>query len=87
MPAVFIPIALKYTGSVRKNDETDASRLQAVPCGARVDDTQVVFVDSKRAPIPYRKHNTPITEAYHVVKKRYQIRAGHKLIQKVNNFI
>ena len=57
---------------MRKNDETDASRLQAVPCGARVDDTQVVFVDSKRAPIPYRKHITPITEAYHVVKKRYQ---------------
>lgn len=60
--SLIVPISPKYKGSVRKNAEADISQLQMVLFGARVSDTRVMFVDSKRTPIPYRKHKARLSK-------------------------
>ena len=54
-----------------KNDEANISLLQKVLFGATDLDSGVIFADSKRGPVEYQKHNTPLNNAYHVMKKFY----------------
>ena len=54
-----------------KNDEADISLLQKVLFGATDLDSGVISVDSKRDSVEYQKHNPPLNNAYHVMKKFY----------------